>query len=80
MAKAPTFLITLRGYDRGQVDALLARIQTALNSADPAVRSQVLAELDQVSLKRVMRGYDSQEVDAHLEQARIALQQPDRQQ
>jgi DivIVA domain-containing protein len=63
------FTVVLRGYDTGEVDGLLKRIQQALASMDPAVRASARAELDHPALRVRLRGYDRAEVDDYLRQA-----------
>jgi DivIVA domain-containing protein len=63
------FTVVLRGYDPGEVDALLGLIQTAASSTDPQFRASVRAELNQTSLPVRLRGYDRYEVDQYLRRA-----------
>ena len=60
------FTVVLRGYDTGEVEAMLKRVKTALASADPAMRASVRTELDNPAFHIRMRGYDRIEVDAYL--------------
>jgi DivIVA domain-containing protein len=63
------FTVVLRGYDTGEVDAMLNRIQEALASADPAVRASVRTALDHPVFRVRLRGYNRIEVDDHLRKA-----------
>jgi DivIVA domain-containing protein len=63
------FTTVLRGYDAGEVDAMLRRVQEALASADPAARASVRAALDHVAFSVRMRGYDRTQVDEYLRKA-----------
>jgi DivIVA domain-containing protein len=63
------FTVVLRGYDPGEVDAMLARIKTALASADPAMRASVRTELDHPEFHIRLRGYDRVQVDDYLRKA-----------
>ncbi|MFI5845467.1 hypothetical protein ACIA8K_37765 [Catenuloplanes sp. NPDC051500] len=67
------FLVVLRGYDIGQVRALLARIEAARTSTDPALRASVAAEARAAAFTVVMRGWDRGAVDAHLRAAAASL-------
>jgi DivIVA domain-containing protein len=70
----PGFQVVLRGYDRAQVDALVASVEETLKSTNPAVRSQALELLGKATFRVSMRGYDRFQVDAYIEQARTSLQ------
>jgi DivIVA domain-containing protein len=63
------FTVVLRGYDTGEVDAMLKRVKDALASPDPAARASVRAELDHFVFHVRLRGYDRMEVDKYLRQA-----------
>jgi len=63
------FTVVLRGYDTGEVHAMLKRIHMALGSADPAMRASVRTELDHAAFRIRMRGYDRTEVDDYLRKA-----------
>jgi DivIVA domain-containing protein len=57
------FDVLLRGYDQGEVDGLLARIEGTLGRA-PLEDARVTAErVRQASFTMVMRGYDPDAVD-----------------
>jgi len=58
MTMAPNFTVVLRGYDREEVDALLARL-AAGEQVSPA-------ELDPRRFTTVLRGYDRAQVAAVL--------------
>lgn len=57
------FTVVLRGYDRDQVEQLLARADAALASNDEAVRASARELLERARLTFVLRGYDTNEVD-----------------
>jgi DivIVA domain-containing protein len=57
------FAVVLRGYDREQVDRLLARADTALASSDQALRATTGTLLQDPDLVVVLRGYDREQVD-----------------
>ena len=63
------FTVVLRGYDIGEVEALLSLVRQALPSADPATRAAARAALDGRAFNVRMRGYDRAEVDAYLRRA-----------
>ncbi len=63
------FTVVLRGYDTGEVDAMLRRIQKALASTDPTIRASVRAQLDHPAFQVRLRGYDRIEVDEYLRKA-----------
>jgi cell division septum initiation protein DivIVA len=56
----------LRGYDKDQVNAVLARAMTAVESTSQAERSAMAAELTGIQFRLAMRGYVRQQVDAHV--------------
>ncbi|WP_051799813.1 DivIVA domain-containing protein [Catenuloplanes japonicus] len=62
--------VVLRGYDIGEVDAVLARIDAV---QDPAARASLAAELRGTAFTVVLRGYDRGQVDAHLRAVADAL-------
>ncbi len=63
------FTVVLRGYDIGEVEAVLKRIKNALASADPALRASVRTELDHHAFRIRLRGYDRAQVDAYIRTA-----------
>jgi DivIVA domain-containing protein len=63
------FTVVLRGYDPGEVDAMLDRIRKAAASTDPTIRAAVRAELNHPILSIRLRGYDRAQVDDYLRQA-----------
>jgi DivIVA domain-containing protein len=63
------FTVVLRGYDTGEVDAMLELIQTAAASTDRALRASVRADLNQAALRIRLRGYDRNQVDDYLRRA-----------
>jgi DivIVA domain-containing protein len=63
------FTVVLRGYDTGEVDAMLKQVQKALASADPASRASVRTQLDHPEFHIRLRGYDRIEVDDYLRKA-----------
>jgi cell division septum initiation protein DivIVA len=56
----------LRGYDKDQVNAVLARATTAVESASQVERSAMAAELSGIHFRLAMRGYIRERVDAHV--------------
>jgi DivIVA domain-containing protein len=68
------FTVVLRGYEPAPVDELIRLGRQALDSADPALREQAKAQIDQASIAVALRGYDRGQVDAHLAElaARLA--------
>jgi DivIVA domain-containing protein len=63
------FTTVLRGYDVGEVDAMLERVRLALASTDVELRASVRAELNGPPLSVRVRGYDRSEVDDFLRRA-----------
>jgi DivIVA domain-containing protein len=57
------FTVALRGYDRDQVDRLLAKVDAALVSSDPALRESTRQLLLNPDLVVVLRGYACDQVD-----------------
>jgi DivIVA domain-containing protein len=70
---APGFTVVLRGYDRAQVDSLVARAQRALDEPPGPQRAAARAELDGAAFIMVLRGYHRGEVDEHLRQLAARL-------
>ncbi len=71
------FDVVLRGYDRGEVDALVAQVGEALREgADPALRERVRRELSTVSLRIALRGYDRSQVEILVQHALARLGGP----
>lgn len=66
MATKKDFLIALRGYDMKEVDALLAEVEAAVLSEDPARRALAAETLRQATFKIKWRGYDRMQVDGYL--------------
>lgn len=67
MTQESKFTVTLRGYDRREVEALLARIEWTL--AGGAGHEAVSPEdVRDARFATTMRGYDQEEVDQFLEQ------------
>jgi DivIVA domain-containing protein len=62
MSAVPDFDVSLRGYDRPAVDALVRAVEAA--AGDPARVAAAVKEAD--SLLIVLRGYDRMQVDAWL--------------
>jgi DivIVA domain-containing protein len=68
-----SFQIVMRGYDRRQVDELLARIDGTLGRG-PAVRTPVTAaDVRAARFAKTMRGYAPREVDEALNAAAAEL-------
>ncbi len=72
MSDEPTFAITLRGYDRNAVDALVRRIAAA-GDASTEERARLRDELRDPRLPMALRGYDPREVDLYLAEAASEL-------
>lgn len=53
----------LRGYDRFEVDDLIARAEAALASGDPVARKGMARALREAAPMVVLRGYDRTQVD-----------------
>jgi DivIVA domain-containing protein len=60
--------IALRGYDRAQVDELLARAEHALASRQETLRATARQALRSAELRRRMRGYSRHQVERLFEQ------------
>jgi hypothetical protein len=67
------FRIVLRGYDRRQVDELIARTEAAVNSDDAPLRAAAKRTLENPGLLVVLRGYDRHGVEQALEKLRSRL-------
>jgi DivIVA domain-containing protein len=63
----PEFRMARRGYDTGEVDRLLDRIEAAVASTDPAVRRSLAAEIRAATFRVGHRGYDVGDVDRFLD-------------
>jgi DivIVA domain-containing protein len=74
MPPAPDFLIALRGYDRTEVDSLIATALAAVESKNETTRSQALALLRDAAFTMRMRGYDRSQVHAYLDEIQAQLQ------
>lgn len=51
------FTVMMRGYDRAEVDQLLARAEQAAGSSDAGLRAAVSSELQAARLRDCLRGY-----------------------
>lgn len=67
------FAKVLRGYDRAEVDRLVARADEALSSGDAAQRAAAREALRSPSFTVVLRGYDRVQVDQALRALRGKL-------
>lgn len=76
MAIEADFTIVLRGYDRGQVDALLRQVDDALASTDLTVREAAAEAVRGATFEMVMRGYDRDQVDQLLRRLPAELVSP----
>jgi DivIVA domain-containing protein len=63
------FAVVVRGYDVGEVDAIMERIHQATASTDGILRAAVRAELTKAELSVRLRGYDRVAVDDYLRRA-----------
>jgi DivIVA domain-containing protein len=70
-----TFTIVLRGYNRTQVDELIARIDGTLGRGPATARPVTAADIRAAQFVRVMRGYAPDEVDQALAAAERELRQ-----
>jgi DivIVA domain-containing protein len=68
------FNVNLRGYDRDEVDVLVARIGAALASTDPALRESVRQDVRGASFRVALRGYDRAQVDMYVTWALAQLE------
>ena len=57
----------MRGYDRGEVDQLLARAEQAAASSDAGLRAAACRELQTVRLRDRLRGYSRIQVNDKIE-------------
>jgi DivIVA domain-containing protein len=62
------FMVMMRGYDRAEVDQLLARAEQAVGSSDAGLRAAVSSELQAARLRDCLRGYSRVQVDQKIEQ------------
>src|SRR4051794_40452384 len=67
------FLVVLRGYDRAKVDAVVRRVDDALESDSPEVRASARDLLRDCAFPVNLRGYDRAQVDEYLRQATSRL-------
>jgi hypothetical protein len=58
-----TFTVVLRGYDRSEVDQMLADVDEALTTGSEIARAGALETLRKTRFSRVLRGYAVEEVD-----------------
>ena len=70
-----SFSAVMRGYDRRQVDELLARIEGTLGRAPAVSPSATVAEVRAARFDKRMRGYAPREVDQALRTAAAELEQ-----
>ncbi len=59
----PAFVLQLRGYDRVQVDQLVALAEQAIAADDPRLRAHVAQALRATKMQTVLRGYSIPQVD-----------------
>jgi DivIVA domain-containing protein len=76
-ALAPSFTVVLRGYDKAEVDASVARANKALVSKDAAQRTSALRELNGARFRTRLWGYDRVQVDDFLRRTAAVLALPD---
>ncbi|WP_285560436.1 hypothetical protein [Actinoplanes regularis] len=67
------FTVELRGYDRQQVERLLAEADAALASSDPALREQAQRRLLKPDFIQVLRGYSCGEVNDAIRDRLLSL-------
>ncbi|MCO8269050.1 DivIVA domain-containing protein [Actinoplanes sp. TRM 88003] len=65
---AAPFMIALRGYDMGQVDAVLRQADDALASGSATLRAAARSALQSVEFRERFRGYARIEVDRAIEE------------
>jgi DivIVA domain-containing protein len=70
---ATGFTVVLRGYDRVQVDELLAEADAALDNESEFARAAARDRLLAAKLRISLRGYDRSEVDRAIDQRRQIL-------
>jgi DivIVA domain-containing protein len=68
------FRIAMRGYDRRQVDELLARVEGTLGRGPAAAVPVTAAHVRAARFTKKMRGYAPAEVDAALRDALAELE------
>jgi len=69
----PEFSVVLRGYDRRQVDEVVARVEATLGRAPLHGRPITLKEFGWIEYDVVARGYDRFEVDGQMRNYRREL-------
>ncbi|MBY8872714.1 hypothetical protein K7640_12800 [Micromonospora sp. PLK6-60] len=70
------FVVTLRGYDMGQVEELFAQVDAALAADSEVLRAAARDALRAADLRRRVRGYAPHEVDDAVAQRLAALAFP----
>ena len=70
------FVVTLRGYDMRQVEALFAEVDAALAADSAVLRAAARDALRATTLRRRIRGYAPGDVDAAIAQWLVALAIP----
>ena len=65
---AAPFMIALRGYDMGQVDAALQQADDALASGSETLRAAARSALEGVEFRERFRGYARHEVNQTVEE------------
>ncbi|MEV4626125.1 DivIVA domain-containing protein [Micromonospora sp. NPDC049523] len=73
MSNDPLFVRAMRGYDVGQVDAVVRRVRAALESDSEVQRALARDEIRQVSFSVGLRGYDRSQVNDYLARASALL-------
>ena len=73
MPPLPSFQRALRGYARTEVDALVATVESALESRDSTIRSQAAAMLHTVAFPVQLGGYDRRQVETYLHDVQAQL-------
>jgi len=68
-----SFDLALRGYDRVQVDALVAEVESAFRSGDPELFAAARRRLEAAELAVSLRGYDPRQVDRYVASAKKEL-------
>ena len=67
------FPVMMRGYDRSEVDQLLARAEQAAASSDASVRAAACNDLRTARFQGRLRGYSRTQVNEKIEQLACEL-------
>jgi hypothetical protein len=67
------FMVSLRGYDRSEVEALFTKVDAVLAAADENALAEARTLLASARFTIVMRGYDRGAVDTAIAESLAAL-------